>query len=124
MTNPTSVNVQMQQLAEESVKVAAEKFGQSLDYTENSLASFEALLQQAYELYRLKESGKNIPEDTIQNTARVWGSYLGELMRHKWGGEWGVDGSDVNLTISGKTCYPIQQIYQRITNSTRYSNYG
>jgi len=120
MTNPTSVNAQMQQLAEEAVKAAAERFGQSLDYTENSLASFETLLQQAYELYSSKGSGKDIPEETIQITARVWGSYLGELMRRKWGGEWVVNGPDVNLTISGKSCSPIQQIFKRITIGQLY----
>lgn len=120
MTNPTSVNAQMQQLAEEAVKVAAERFGQSLDYTENSLASFESLLQQAYELYSLKGSGNEIPEETIQITARVWGSYLGELMRRKWGGEWVVNGPDINLTISGKSCSPIQQIFKRITIGQLY----
>jgi hypothetical protein len=120
MTNPTRVNTQIQQLAEEAVKAAAEKFGQSLDYTENSLASFEALLQQAHELYNSKRSGQNIPEETIQITARAWGSYLGELMRRKWGGEWVLAGSTVELTINGKNYSPIQQIFKRITIGQLY----
>jgi hypothetical protein len=120
MTNPTSLNVQLEQLAEEAVRVAAEKFGQTLDYSENSLVSLEALLQQAFELYESKETGKEIPEETIQTTSRVWGSYLGELMRRKWGGEWVVSGSDVDLTINGKNCSPIQQVFQRITNGQQY----
>jgi hypothetical protein len=121
MTNPLSVNSQLQQLAEEAVKAAAEKFGQSLDYTENSLSRFEALLQQAYELYTSKESGKNIPEETIQITARAWGSYLGELMRRKWGGEWVLTGPAVELTINGKYYSPIQQIFKRITIGQLYN---
>jgi hypothetical protein len=48
MTNPTSLNVQLEQLAEEAVRVAAEKFGQTLDYSENSLVSLEALLRPGY----------------------------------------------------------------------------
>jgi hypothetical protein len=120
MTNPTRVNTQIQQLAEEAVKAAAEKFGQLLDYTENSLASFEALLQQAHELYSSKRSGQNIPEETIQITARAWGSYLGELMRRKWGGEWVLAGSTVELTINGKNYSPIQQIFKRITIGQLY----
>jgi hypothetical protein len=84
VANTTSVNSRMQQIAENAVKVAAEKFGQSLDYTENSLTKLEALLQQAYELY----TTQSISEEVIQKTSRVWGGYLGELMRRKWGGEW------------------------------------
>ena len=84
MASTITVNSQMQQIAENAVKVAAEKFGQSLDYTENSLTKLEALLQQAYELY----TTQSISEEVIQKTSMVWGGYLGELMRRKWGGEW------------------------------------
>jgi len=120
MTNTTNVNAQLQQIAEYSVSIAADKFGQSLDYTENSLDIFEALLQQAYEQYNSQVSGKNISEEAVQKTARVWGSYLGELMRKKWGGEWVIIGTDAKLTISGKNYSPIQQVYQRITIGQQY----
>jgi cell division septation protein DedD len=120
MPNIKSVNAQMQQIAEYAVKVAAEKFDQSLDYTENSLANFEVLLLQAHEQYSSQVSRKNFSQEAIQKTARVWGSYLGELMRRKWGGEWVVSGTDVKLMISGKSYSPIQQVYQRITMEQQY----
>jgi len=120
MTKTTNVNAQLQKIADYAVKVAAEKFGQSLDYTENSLASFETLLQQAHEQNSSQGSGKNLSEEAVQKTARVWGSYLGELMRRKWGGEWVISGTDAKLTINGKNYSPIQQVYQRITNGQQY----
>ena len=120
MTNTTNVNAQLQQIAEYAVRVAAEKFGQSLDYTENSIDRFDDLLQQAYEQYSSQVGGKNISEAAIQKTARVWGSYLGELMRKKWGGEWVIIGTDAKLTINGRNYVPLQQVYRRITMGQQY----
>jgi hypothetical protein len=78
------------------------------------------LLQQAYEQNSSQGSGKNLSEEAIQKTARVWGSYLGELMRRKWGGEWVVSGTDIKLIIRGKSYSPFQHIYQRITIGQQY----
>jgi len=100
----------MQQLAEYAVHVAAEKFGKPLDYTENSLENLEALLQQAYE----QNSSHVVSEEAMQKTARVWGSYLGEMVRRTWGGEWVENGTDIHLIINGKSHSPIRQVYQRI----------
>jgi len=110
MANTTSVNARMQQIAEYAIKVAAEKFERSLDFSVNSLATLEGLLQRAYQ----QNSSHGISEEAIQKTARIWGGYLGEIMRRTWGGEWVVNGQDVNLLINGKSYSPIQQVYQRI----------
>lgn len=101
----------MQKIAEQAVSLASEKFGKPLDYTENSLVNLEALLQQAYE----QNSTHGVSQETILRTARVWGGYLGEIMRRKWGGEWTVDGTEINLIINGKSYSPIRQVFQRIT---------
>ncbi len=116
MANTISVNSRMQQIAENAIKISAEKFGQSLDYSENSLTKLEVLLQQAYE----QNKKQAISEEAIQKTFRVWGGYLGELMRRKWGGEWRVSGQDVILTINDKSFSPLQQVYQRITLGPQY----
>jgi competence protein ComEC len=116
-----NTNSQMQKLSEYAVRVASEKFGKSLDYTENSLADFEALLQQAYERFSSPGSGEKTSEEAIKKTAGVWGSYLGELMRRKWGGKWIISETDVRLTINGITYFPLQQVYQRIKLGNQFS---
>ena len=78
------------------------------------------MLQQAYEQYSSQVSGKNISEEAVQKTANIWGSYLGELMRHKWGGEWVISGTEAKLTIRGKSYSPIQQVFQRIMIGQQY----
>ena len=91
----TNVNDRMQQIAEYAVRIASDKFGKWLDYTENSLENLEALLQQAYE----QNNAHGIPEEAILKTARVWGGYLGEIIRRKWGGEWVLNRTEIDLII-------------------------
>jgi len=100
----------MQQIAEYAVRIASDKFGKWLDYTENSLENLEALLQQAYE----QNNAHGIPEEAILKTARVWGGYLGEIIRRKWGGEWVLNRTEIDLIIHGTSYSPIHQVYQRI----------
>ena len=52
MPNTASVNPQMQQLADNAVVAAKEKFEVSLDFTENSLQQLDVLLQHAHEGYQ------------------------------------------------------------------------
>jgi len=113
-TNLINVNPQMQRFAANAVSAAKDKFGVSLDYSENSLLQLELLLQQAHDDYK-NSSNDNSPNISIENTVRVWGSYLGEIIRRIWGGEWVVNGSDVLLTIRGKNYSPLKQVFQRIT---------
>jgi hypothetical protein len=116
MSNTSDVNTRMQQSAEYAVTVALQKFGYSLDYSENSLATLESLLKLAHE----QNNSHGISEEAILKTARVWGSYLGEIIRHKWGGDWVVIGKDINLVINGKGYSPIRQVYQRIKNGQQF----
>ena len=43
-SNPIKVNSQMQQLADKAVAAARDKFGVSLDFSENSLQQLDTLL--------------------------------------------------------------------------------
>jgi hypothetical protein len=59
-SNPINVNPQMQQLAENVVVAARDKFEVNLDFTENSLQQLDTLLQQAHEGYK-----PNIPIENL-----------------------------------------------------------
>ena len=84
------------------------------------MQQLELLLQQAHERHKQSSSSGNSINISIENTVRVWGSYLGEVIRRKWGGVWMLSGKDVYLEISGKRFSPIQQVYERITLGQQY----
>jgi len=111
---------EMKAAADYTIKTAKEKFGQELDYSEQSILKLEGLLDQAYQsLSNL--AGDERRNQSIIRTANIWGSYLGEYMRLKWGGTWVMKGSDRILSIKNIDFNPIGLVYQKITNHPEYS---
>ena len=121
MTNLINVNPQMQQLADNAVTAANEKFGIRLDFTENSLKQLEFLLQQAHERYKQVSSSGNSPNIPIENTVRVWGGYFGEVIRRSLGGNWIVDQKNVFLYINSQRVDPMGQVRLRIVEGPQYN---
>jgi len=115
-----NINDEMKATADYAIKSAKEKYGQELDFSEQSIAIFENLLGQ------VSQSLSNLPNDeqpsgTISQIANVWGSYLGEYMRLKWGGTWTLNGSDRLVYIKNILFSPIHFIYQKLTSHPEYS---
>jgi hypothetical protein len=108
-------NDEMKALANYAIRAAKEKFGQELDFSGQSIDKLENLLELAYQSFFY------IPKDektrnAISRTANIWGSYLGEFMRLKWGGTWIEKDSERFVYINNREFSPISYIYQRITN--------
>jgi hypothetical protein len=109
-----TVNPQMEILAEGAVTAARDKFSVSLDLTENSLQQLEMLLQQAHEGYKQVASSRKSPNISIDNTVRTWGSYFGEVIRRRLGGDWIVDQKEVFLQIGSRRLDPLGQVRSRV----------
>jgi len=114
----------MEQLADNAVVAAMEKFGVNLDFTENSLQQLDALLQQAHEGYKKATSGRNLVTVSIENTVRVWGSYFGEVIRRSSGGDWIVDQKNVFLQSGNRRLDPLGQVRSRIVSGPEYNMIG
>lgn len=116
----TNINDEMKAAANYTIKTAKEKFGQELDFSEQSIVKLEGFLEQAYQVLssRVKDEKTS---NSIARTANAWGSYLGEYMRLKWGGTWILKGSERILSIKNIEFSPIGFVYQKITNHPEYS---
>lgn len=70
----------------DAVDIAARNFGVTLDWTEDSIESVEAMLGQLH-----AQMGKaKPPEKTVCTFAKAFGSYTGEVYRRHRGGTWGM----------------------------------
>ena len=53
--------------------------------------------------------------------SRVWGGYLGEVVRRRFGGEWTIekypagDFLIVTLNVNGARLFPAMKVYKRLT---------
>jgi hypothetical protein len=111
----------MQSHATAGVFWAREMFGISLNYSEESLHDVEGILLKLrdrlpkHKLDRFLK-GRVVRRESLE-IAIVWGSYVGEVIRRQWNGEWttgNLKKSKLLLTplqVQDITLFPIEKIY-------------
>ena len=112
MQTHESVTAMAGAYAEQAVQKARE-FNTQLDYSENSLIEVEVILA---ELAR-----QVLEDDAVGETCKMWGSYLGEVVRRRFGGEWSVETypgkqfATLTLSIGGNKLFPTMKVHRRLT---------
>ena len=100
-----------QAYAEKAVK-AARAMNKPLDFSEQSLAVLEQILD---ELSRRPEAGN------LDEACKTWGSYLGEVVRQKFGGEWSIETypgkqfATLTLSVNGNKIFASMKVHRRLT---------
>ena len=115
----SDLNAEMKATADYAVKSAKNRYNLNLDYTEQSIIALDGILEKMYWGFssRIDDRGK---DGLIYNTAIIWGSYLGEYMRLKWGGSWKLKGNQQVIVINNKEFSPVSFVYQKITGHFNY----
>jgi hypothetical protein len=107
-TNFASLAEMMRAYADEAVRVAWNDHRQRLDHTESSVAVLEQILD-----------GQS--DGDLEFQTRLWGSYFGEVIRGRFGGEWdltqypGGVAAVPTLAVRGARLYPLMKVYRRLT---------
>jgi hypothetical protein len=115
----SEINDEMRVTADYAISTAKDRYGMELDYSEESLSILDTILEKIYWGFSShnKDEGQG---GLIYNAAIIWGSYLGEYMRLKWGGTWILKDSERRISITSIEFSPINFIFQRITNHPEY----
>jgi hypothetical protein len=101
----------MEAYAAASVSVAREVFRQRLDYNSESMVAFEAVLSELAEKRELD----------YDYEVKLWGSYLGEVLRRRYAGTWemtqypGGVAAVPAIEVRGSRLFPLMKVYRRIT---------
>ena len=107
----------MRGFAEQAVRLGRE-FKVHLDYSENSLQEVEHLLG------RLHDDMSKSDANKIEEMAKIWGGYLGEVVRRRFGGEWSIDkypAGDfliVSFNVNGARLFPSMKVHKRLTEGS------
>lgn len=96
---------------------AGHGFSAELDYSENSLMELETILDQlSHDLRAARPSG-----DELTDVCKIWGSYFGEVIRRRFGGEWSIETypgrqfATLTLTVHGNKIFPSMKVHRRLT---------
>ena len=97
---------------------ARERYRHRLDFTDHSITALEAVLS---------ELAESIPDAANDEAAdwdfevRLWGAYLGEVLRRRYNGAWemtnypgGVSAMPA-IDIRGSRLFPLMKVYRRLT---------
>lgn len=101
----------MEGYAEAAVELARTEFQHELDFTSESVDVLDEIL------VVVSES----PEKDLDFEVRLWGSYLGEVLRRRYAGGWEMTqypGGTVAVPavdVRGSRLFPLMKVYRRLT---------
>ena len=101
----------MEGYARAASELAQREFRQRLDFTSESIDGLDEVL------VRVGES----PELDLDFEVRLWGSYLGEVLRRRYAGNWEMTqypGGAVAVPaveVRGSRLFPLLKVYRRLT---------
>jgi hypothetical protein len=116
MQTHESVTAMAGAYAEQAI-AAAREFNTKLDYSENSLMEVEAILAQLAP----QTSSANSPSGDVDEMCKIWGSYLGEVVRRRFGGAWSIETypgkqfATLTLSVGANKLFPTMKVHRRLT---------
>lgn len=106
-----SLDAMMQGYAQAAAQVASHQFRRKLDFSSESIEGLDEIL------VLVGES----PELDIDFEVRLWGSYLGEVLRRRYAGGWemtkypGGEMAVPAVEVRGSRLFPLMKVYRRLT---------
>src|SRR5437588_8875313 len=116
METHESVSAMTDAYAQKAVIIARE-FSAKLDYSENSLMELEAIVAQL----ALDLPAGGARGDELTEMCKMWGSYFGEVVRRRFGGDWSIDTypgkqfATLTLTVAGNKLFPSMKVHRLLT---------
>lgn len=101
----------MEGYAKGAASLAASDFGQKLDFSGESIDALDEVLIMVGEG----------PQFDLEFEVRLWGSYLGEVVRRRYAGSWELTpypGGAVSVPavdVRGSRLFPLIKVYRRLT---------
>jgi len=110
-TSFPDLGAMMEGYSRAAADLAASEFKLKLDFTSDSIDSLDEIL------VRVGES----PELDIDFEVRLWGAYLGEVLRRRYAGSWemtqypGGVAAVPAVELRGSRLFPLMKVFRRLT---------
>lgn len=106
-----NLGAMMAAYAQAAVETAREQYRRTLDYSADSIEALDDIL------VTVGES----PEHDLDFEVRLWGSYLGEIIRQRYNGDWemtqypGGTAAVPAVDVRGSRLFPLMKVYRRLS---------
>lgn len=101
----------MESYAQAAAELGAREINRNLDFTSESIDALDEILVLVGEC----------PELDLDFEVRLWGSYLGEVLRRRYAGSWemtvypGGATAVPSVEVRGSRLFPLLKVYRRLT---------
>ncbi len=106
-----SLEAMMEEYAQAAAEAGRSRYQRKLDFTAESVEALDEIL------VLVGES----PELDVEFEARLWGSYLGEVLRRRYAGSWEMEtypggaAAVPAVHVRGSLLFPVMKVYRRLT---------
>ena len=102
--------------AQLAVKTAKMQFQESLDFSDDSLGGVERILSVLHK-QATSPPGEGLTEEQLAEASKMWGAYVGEVVRRHYGGQWSTSADGVlQIALSGTSPAPVVKVRKRIVD--------
>jgi hypothetical protein len=99
-----------------AVKVGKLTFSESLDLSSDSLEGVERIMNQLHKQAKEAPADQRLTEEQITELSKMWGMYVGEVIRRYYGGQWSMVDGTPDLALGGKNASPLAKVRKRIVD--------
>ena len=94
--------------SQQAIKAAKLVFDESLDFTSESLDGVERIMT------KLQKQEPKLTDEQITELSKLWGVYVGEVIRRYYGGQWVIVEGVPDVALGGKHASPIAKVRKRL----------
>src|SRR5688500_3261885 len=94
--------------SQQAIKTAKLTFGESLDFTSESLDGVERIMT------KIQNQDPKPADEQLNELSRLWGVYVGEVIRRYYGGQWVVVEGVPDVALGGKHASPVAKVRKRL----------
>jgi hypothetical protein len=128
MLSTPTVHDMMVAYAQDAVDHARTSLGVALDYSPDSIQQVEGILEKLYAAmprgFFARLFGRGPSAQDVSTMCKMYGGYVGEVVRQAGGGEWVFDTeivpgeSTICLRKGDNRIFPPAKVYKRLTNGS------
>jgi hypothetical protein len=94
--------------SQQAIKTAKLTFDEPLDFTSESLEGVERIMT------KLQKQEPKLTEEQITELSKLWGVYVGEVIRRYYGGQWAMVDGLPDVALGGKHAAPVAKVRKRL----------
>lgn len=99
-----------------AVRTGKLTFNESLDFGAESLEGVERIMNTLHKQAKEAPADQKLTEAQIAEQSKLWGIYVGEVIRRSYGGQWSMIDGVPDLELGGKNASPLAKVRKRIVD--------